>query len=296
MRAVTTAVLPVAGRGTRLLPASKSVPKELLPLLDRPCIDYIVAEAAAAGIERIVLVTSRGKDALADFFDRSPSLEAHLAAAGKHALLDRVLEVCERAEVVTVRQQETLGLGHAVWCARAAVGDEPFAVLLGDEVIFSQEPALGQLLSVHAQAPAGSAAIALMEVAQEDTRRYGICDGEWLDAQRMQVRAMVEKPEPDQAPSRQAIVGRYVLPPDIFEILAQTQPGAGGEIQLTDALAVLAEQGRVIGARFEGERHDTGNALGLLRAAMHAAARDPELRGDFTVILSEFSALLAAQG
>jgi UTP--glucose-1-phosphate uridylyltransferase len=292
MSTVRTAILPAAGLGTRFLPATKSVPKELLPLLDRPCIDYIVAEAAAAGIERIVLVTSRGKDALADFFDRSPSLEAHLRATGKLALLDRVLEVCGRSEVVTVRQQQTLGLGHAVWCARAAVGGEPFAVMLGDEVIFSQTPALGQLLRIHREAPDGSAVIALMEVATEETRRYGICAGTWLDEARMRVQAMVEKPDPAHAPSRHAIVGRYILPPDVLDILAQTPPGSGGEIQLTDALAVLAGQGRVIGARFEGERHDTGHVLGLLRASMFAAASRPDLRLEFARILAEVTALI----
>ncbi|MFT5681053.1 MAG: UTP--glucose-1-phosphate uridylyltransferase [Myxococcota bacterium] len=292
MSTVRTAVLPAAGLGTRFLPATKSVPKELLPLLDRPVIDYIVAEAVEAGIERIVLVTSRGKDALADFFDRSPSLEAHLRSTGKLALLDRVLEVCSRAEVVTVRQRETLGLGHAVWCARAVVGDEPFAVLLGDEVIFSPTPALGQLLAVHAAAPDDHAVVALMEVPRALTRRYGICDGAWLDDMRMQVTAMIEKPEPEVAPSCHAIVGRYVLPPDIFDVLATTPPGSGGEIQLTDALAVLAGQGRVIGSRFSGIRHDTGNVLGLLRAAMFAAAARPDLQDEFAKILAEVSTII----
>ena len=291
MRRVRTAVLPAAGLGTRFLPATKSVPKELLPLLDRPVIDYIVAEAVEAGIERIVLITSRGKDALADFFDRSPSLEAHLRSTGKLALLDRVLEVCSRAEVVTIRQQQMLGLGHAVGCAQAAVGGEPFAVMLGDEVIFSDSPALGHLLTIHQTLPPSHAVVALMEVAQEQTRRYGICAGEWLDENRMQVAAMVEKPRPEEAPSRQAIVGRYILPPDIFDVLAQTPPGAGGEIQLTDALSVLAEQGRVIGTRFPGIRHDTGHVLGMLRAAMFAAATRPDLQNEFAAVLAEVTAL-----
>ena len=286
MGPIKTAVFPAAGRGTRFLPATKSVPKELLPLLDRPCIDYIVAEAVASGIERIVLVTSRGKDALADFFDRSPSLEAHLDRLGKSALLEKVIEVGSRAEVVTVRQQQTLGLGHAVWCARAVVGQEPFAVLLGDEVIFSAEPALGQLMAAHDDS--SLATVALMEVPRVQTSRYGICAGEWVAPGQMKVHEMVEKPAPHEAPSCHAIVGRYLLPPDIFDVLAETGPGAGGEIQLTDALAVLAGQGRVRGCTFEGERHDTGNVLGLLRASMIAASRREDLKAGFAEILEQF--------
>lgn len=290
MSPIRTAVLPVAGLGTRFLPVTKAVPKEMLPLLDRPCIDYIVAEAVEAGIERIVFVTARGKDALVDYFDHSPALEAHLEATGKPDLLARVREAAQRAEVVAVRQRVTLGLGHAVLTARPAVGDdEPFAVLLGDDVIFGAKPAIGQLMAQ--QAGGEQAVVALLEVPQEQTNRYGICAGTWQSPALMQVHEMVEKPAPEEAPSRHAIVGRYVLPAGIFDILAGIGPGRGGEIQLTDALAVLAAQGRVQGLVFDGERHDTGNVLGLLRAAMFAANRDPALRAGFRAVLEELAHL-----
>lgn len=290
MSRVRTAVLPVAGLGTRFLPATKCVPKEMLPLLDRPCIDYIITEAVDAGIENIVLVTSRGKDALVDFFDRKPALEAHLEKAGKQDLLDKVLETASRAEVVSVRQQVALGLGHAVLTAKPAVGSEPFAVLLGDDIIFSDTPTIGDMIGAYDHG-AQAAVVALMEVPQDQTDRYGICAGQWRDDGQMQVSHMVEKPDPAEAPSRHAIVGRYVLPPDIFDILQITRPGRGNEIQLTDALADLAARGRVRGYVFDGERHDTGNVLGLLRAAMHEARRRPDLRDGFQRILEELSAL-----
>lgn len=289
MSPIRTAVLPVAGLGTRFLPVTKAVPKEMLPLLDRPCIDYIVAEAVEAGIERIVFVTARGKDALVDYFDRSPDLESHLEQTGKTALLARVREAASRAEVVSVRQRVTLGLGHAVLTARAVIGDEePFAVLLGDDVIFGDTPAIGQLIAQ--QGGGDQAVVALLEVPRDQTDRYGVCAGEWQAGGRlMQVREMIEKPRPEEAPSCHAIVGRYVLPAGIFEILARLGPGRGGEIQLTDALAVLAAQGRVQGLVFSGERHDTGNVLGLLRAALFAARRDPALWPGLQAILEELS-------
>lgn len=290
MNQIRTAVIPVAGLGTRFLPATKNVPKEMLPLLDRPCIDYIITEAVSAGIENIVLVTSRGKDALIDYFDRRPDLEAHLEYHGKTDLLNAVLETAQRAKVVTVRQQEALGLGHAVLTALPAVGSQPFAVLLGDDIIFSEKPVIGEMLTQYQRNP-GTAVVALMEVPKEQTNRYGICAGTWQNERLMQVSHMVEKPKPDDAPSRHAIVGRYVLPSDIFDILQITRPGRGEEIQLTDALADLAQQGRVNGYVFDGERHDTGNVLGLLRASMFAALRRPELNDGFRDILKEISAL-----
>ncbi len=289
MSRVRTAVLPVGGLGTRLLPATKAVPKELLPLLDRPCIDYIVAEAVEAGIERIVFVTSRGKDALLDHFDRSPVLEAHLEQTGKLALLERVREATRRASVVSVRQQHARGLGHAVLTSRSVIDGEDFAVLLGDEVIVSARPLIGQLIDQHTT---GSCAVALTEVPPEQTRRYGICAGKRLSETAIQITEMVEKPAPEVAPSTDAILGRYVLTPDIFDILAVTPPGHGGEIQLTDALAVLASQGRVTGHLFPCERHDTGNVLGLLRASMFFAARRPDLRQGFLQILDDLKPLL----
>lgn len=288
-QSVRTAVIPVAGLGTRFLPVTKSVPKEMLPVVDRPCIEYVVAEAVAAGIERVVFVSSRGKEALVDYFDRSPALEAHLEAVGKLDFLAEVQRVASMADVVSVRQRETLGLGHAVLTAAPAVRDEPFAVLLGDDILDSETPVVGQLAA--AMDHPEQAVVALMEVPAPDTRRYGICAGEWLDGRRMQVQAMVEKPEPEDAPSRHAIVGRYILPPDIFEILRHTPRGRGGEVQLTDALAVLAEQGRVVGAAFEGQRFDTGNVLGLLRASLHFARKRDDLRAGVDDLISEMAAL-----
>jgi UTP--glucose-1-phosphate uridylyltransferase len=284
---VRKAVLPAAGLGTRFLPVTKAVPKEMLPILDRPCIEYVVVEAIEAGITDIVLVTSRGKSAMEDYFDRSPALEATLEAAGKTALLAEVRRVARLATVVTVRQQEQRGLGHAVLAAASAVGDEPFAVLLGDDIIDAPTPAIGQLARVHAET--GSAVVALQEVPRSETKRYGICAGEMEAPNRMRVRAMVEKPAPEDAPSNLSIVGRYILPAEIFDILRRTAPGAGGEIQLTDAIAVLAARGEVCGLLFEGRRFDTGNPLGLLEATLHEALRRPAYAEGARALLKRFA-------
>ena len=282
---VRTAVLPVAGRGTRFLPVTKVVPKEVLPLVDRPCIEYVVAEAVAAGIEKIVFVTAAGKDALVNYFKPHSDLEAYLDQTGKSELLAEVRRVSRLAEVIPVRQGRALGLGHAVLQARAAVGDGPFAVMLGDDIIDSEVPAIAQLMSAH---KAGEAVIALMEVPREDTRRYGVCAGQMVAPNSMRVSEMVEKPDPAVAPSNFAIVGRYVLPEEIWDLLAKTPPGAGGEVQLTDAIAMLASLGRVEGRVFEGERFDTGNVIGLLRATLHYAFKRPELAGPLRSVLQEF--------
>ena len=283
---VRAAVFPVAGRGTRFLPVTKNVPKEVLPIVDRPCIEYIVAEAVAAGIEQVVFVTAEGKDALVDYFRPSPDLEAYLEATGKPDLLNRVREVVRLAEIFEVRQDEALGLGHAVLQAKPAVGDQDFAVLLGDDIIDSERPAIAQLMD---ERVAGQAVVALMEVPYEETKRYGVCAGEMLNPRRMAVSAMVEKPAPENAPSRFAIVGRYVLPADIWGRLEATQPGRGGEIQLTDAIASLASEGRVHGQVFEGERFDTGNVVGLIRASIHFALKRPDLAPSIREVLAEMS-------
>ncbi len=280
---VRTAVLPVAGLGTRFLPVTKAVPKEMLPLVDRPCIDYAVAEAVAAGIDRIVMVTARGKGALADYFDRNPELEQHLEEKGKTQMLERVRAIGADVQVVSVRQREALGLGHAVLTAAAAVGDQPFAVLLADDVVDADTPAIGQLID--AWQP-GRAVVALMEVPREETRKYGVCAGTWTSPDLMQVDAMVEKPAPEDAPSNHAIVGRYVLPPQIFDVLRRTPRGRGGEIQLTDGLAALAADGLVTGKVFEGRRFDTGNVLGFLEATLHYTAKRPDLAPGLARILA----------
>lgn len=287
-RTLRTAVVPVAGRGTRFLPVTKAVPKELLPIGATPCIEYIVAEAVEAGFERVVFVTSRGKDALIDYFDRSPDLERALEAAGKEHMLADVRRVAAMADVVGVRQQETKGLGHAVLCGRPAVADEAFAVFLGDDIVDAPVPAIAQLREAWLGADNNPAVLALMEVPREDTRKYGVCAGEMLSDTVMNVSAMVEKPDPEDAPSNFAIVGRYILPTEIFSILEQTPRGRGGEIQLTDAIAVLAQQGRVLGRVFEGERFDTGNPLGLLRAALHFMGKDPVLGAGVDAVVAEY--------
>ncbi len=284
MSTVRTAVLPVAGWGTRFLPATKAVPKEMLPIADKPCLAYVVAEAVLAGIDTMVLVTARGKTSMEDYFDRSPALEMALEQAGKRELLADVIALTRHATVVSVRQQEQRGLGHAVLMAAPVVGTDDFAVLLPDDIVdgrswdpdgavTGEDPALGQLLRVHADV--GGVVVALKEVPREDTRRYGICAGSWLTPTQMQVERMVEKPKPEDAPSTFSIVGRYVLPGSIFALLREQAPGAIGEIQLTDALAVYAARGEAQGVVFRGAHFDTGNPVGLLDAQLHFAMRHP---------------------
>ena len=284
---VRAAVFPVAGRGTRFLPVTKNVPKEVLPIVDRPCIEYVVAEAVAAGIEQVVFVTAQGKDALVDYFRPTPDLEHYLESTGKPELLAQVQEVVRMAEIIAVEQNTALGLGHAVLQAKDAVGDQDFAVLLGDDIIDAQTPVVAQLMK---DREAGQAVVALMEVPHEQTRKYGVCAGTMLSPTRMAVDAMVEKPEPADAPSNFAIVGRYILPSDIWARLEATQPGRGGEIQLTDAIAQLAAEGRVHGQVFEGERFDTGHVVGLLRASLHFALKRPDLEDAVRDVLREMSA------
>lgn len=287
---VRTAVIPVAGLGTRFLPATKAVPKEMLPILDRPCVDYIVQEAADAGIERIIFVTARGKDTMVDYFDSAPALEAHLKQQGKISLLEKVIEAGQRVDVITIRQREALGLGHAILTAKPVVGDEPFAILLGDDIIFSDRPAIGDMIDIYNKSQ--DAVVAIMEVPNQDTQRYGICSGTWENTTEMRVTQMVEKPHPKVAPSNFGIVGRYVVPPEIFDMLEDTPPGTGGEIQLTDALHMLARMNRVVGFKFAGKRCDTGNALGLLFASMYQAYHRPDMKNEFVRLLTEFTSSL----
>jgi UTP--glucose-1-phosphate uridylyltransferase len=270
--------------GTRFLPVTKAVPKEMLPILDRPCIEYVVAEAVEAGFTDMVFVTARGKGALEEYFDRAPALEASLEAAGKRELLADVRRVAALARVVSVRQQEARGLGHAVLCAEPAVGDEPFAVILPDDIVDAPRPCLGQLLDVWKET--GGAVVALKEVPLPDTRRYGICAGPMVRPDLMKVEAMVEKPAPEEAPSRFSIVGRYLLPGRIFEEIRNNAPGALGEIQLTDAIARLP---LVHGLQFQGAHFDTGNPVGLLRAAIHYGLKHPTLGEATRAALRDFA-------
>ncbi len=275
MARIRKAVIPAAGLGTRFLPATKAVPKELLPIVDRPTIQYIVEEAVAAGVEEVILVVARGKDSIVDHFDVAPELEAHLARTGKEALREQMRAIARMANVVTVRQQEPLGLGHAVLCAKPVVGNEPFVVMLGDDVIDAEVPAAKQLAGCYERHGLGT--IALMDVPPAETHMYGIAAGRPVDERTLRIERLVEKPKKDP-PSTLAVIGRYVLPPRIFSILEQVTPGVGGEIQLTDALAVLAREEGLLGYRFEGERHDAGDRFGFLKANIAYAMQRPDLR------------------
>ncbi|MEW9570484.1 UTP--glucose-1-phosphate uridylyltransferase GalU [Rhodanobacter sp. Si-c] len=272
-------VFPVAGLGTRFLPATKVVAKEMLPVLDKPLIQYAVDEAVDAGADTLIFVTNRYKHAIADYFDKAYELEAKLQEKGKDALLALVQGTLPKhVRAIFVTQPEALGLGHAVLCARPVVGDEPFGVMLPDDLIWNGagKGALRQMAEAGEREHAG--VIAVEEVPREQTDKYGIVDAVPVDERSARIRHVVEKPRPAEAPSNLAVVGRYVLPGRIFELLERTTPGAGGEIQLTDAIeALLKEQGKVLAWRFEGTRFDCGNKAGLVRATMHMALQDPSL-------------------
>ena len=286
--AVRKAVFPVGGLGTRFLPATKSVPKEMFPVVDRPLIHYAIEEALAAGIEEVIIVTGRGKTEIEDFLDRDPQLEQMLKQRGKTDELDAVTEpILEPGRVLYTRQQEPLGLGHAVWCARALVGNEPFAVILPDDLVMSGTPCLKQLIDIHDMT--GGNVVAVMDVPPEQTSRYGILDVEEDEGELVKVRGLVEKPQPDKAPSTLSIIGRYVLMPDVFKHLERQRTGTGGEIQLTDAMAELIGVNPFHALRFEGTRFDCGDKLGFLEANIaYALARD-DLRSGVKEILSSLT-------
>jgi UTP--glucose-1-phosphate uridylyltransferase len=284
------AVIPAAGFATRFLPATKAVPKELLPVVDRPVLQYIVEEAAAAGLDNVLLITGRGKTSMVDHFDRRPDLEDVLAAKGKQAELAAVRRSSELAEVHSVRQPEMLGLGHAVGCARAHVGNAPFAVLLGDE--FVDPPVLPRMLDL--QARTGGIVLAFVEVPTDEVNRYGIASvspaAPALGEDVVEVNGLVEKPPPAEAPSNLAVAGRYVLPGGIFDAIAATKPGSGGEIQLTDAMAsMMAEGTPVHGVVYRGTRYDTGAPLGYLQTVVELASRHEELGPEFRRWLADFT-------
>ncbi|MFQ5670353.1 MAG: UTP--glucose-1-phosphate uridylyltransferase GalU [Acidobacteriota bacterium] len=272
---VRRAVFPVAGLGTRFLPATKALPKEMLTLVDRPVIQYGVEEAVASGIREIILVTSRGKTAIQDHFDRSPELEIALRQRGKEQMLKCVQSLASLVQVTSVRQKEALGLGHAVLTAASAVGEEPFAVFLPDDVIRADSPCMAQLLQVHARR--GGCVLAVEEVDPERVASYGIVDAREIDDGIFQVQDLVEKPDPKNAPSNLAIIGRYVLPPEIFAHLATTAPDRRGEIQLTNALRTLGREAPIHAVRFQGRRYDTGDKLGFLQATVEFGLGDQRL-------------------
>jgi UTP--glucose-1-phosphate uridylyltransferase len=282
--AVRKAIIPAAGLGTRFLPATKASPKEMLPLVDKPLIQYTVEEAVASGIEDIIVITGRGKRAIEDHFDRSVELEENLKGTGKSQMLNQIRQISSLANFCYVRQSEALGLGHAVLCAQHLIGDEPFAVILGDEIIDAPVPALAQLIHVYKKHR--GAVLGVQEVPKSDVSRYGIVSPKRLSRGLHRVETLVEKPAPAEAPSNLAVIGRYVLPPDIFPILRKTAPGKNGEIQLTDALKELAQRSPMFAHEIQGQRHDAGDKLGFLIATVEFALKNPSLGQDFGDYLS----------
>ena len=283
---IRKAVIPAAGYGTRFLPATKATPKEMLPIVDKPTIQYIVEEALESGIEDILIISGHGKRAIEDHFDSAPALEHELARKGKQDLLDVVRETTD-VNVHYVRQKYMRGLGDAILCARSFVGDEPFAVLLGDDVVYHPErSALRQLIDIYEET--GGSVLGCQIVSDEQVSSYGIVGGETLENRRlMRVSDMVEKPSLEEAPSRMAVLGRYIIRPESFSILGETKPGKGGEIQLTDALKVLAQREAVYAYDFEGKRYDLGDKLGFLEATVEFALRRPDLGGPFQAYLKK---------
>jgi UTP--glucose-1-phosphate uridylyltransferase len=282
---VRKAVIPAAGVGTRFLPATKAIPKELIPVVDRPLIHEVVTEAVQSGIDSLVLVTAAGKSAIEDYFDIDPTLERFLEEKGKGDILDEVRRISRMVEVSAVRQKEPKGLGHAVLCARDFVGGDPFAVLLPDELMDGEVPCLKQLADRYGET--GRSVIALREVPESQTHKYGIIDGEPTEEGFYRIRSVVEKPEPGTAPTNMAVIGRYILVPELFTHLESLGPGAGGEIQLADALQALAHEGKLDGLVFKGIRHDAGDKLGFLMATVHYALKDNTLGPPFLSFLNE---------
>jgi UTP--glucose-1-phosphate uridylyltransferase len=273
---IRKAVIPVAGLGTRFLPATKTVPKELLPIIDIPSIQYVVQEAVDAGIQEIIFVTGRGKDGIEDHFDEAPELEQILADRGQTATVDMLRRIAEMTEVVSVRQKKPLGLGHAVLCARDLVGDEPFAVMLADDLIDAETPGIRQLVEIFTETE--ESVVALMKVPLDEVHQYGVIKGKEVKPRLYAVEATVEKPAAKDAPSQMAIIGRYVLRPEIFYILQSLPPGRGGEIQLTDGLARLVQERKIFGCEFTGDRYDIGDKFGFVRATVAYALKRNDLK------------------
>lgn len=279
MRKIRKAVIPAAGLGTRFLPATKAQPKEMLPIVDKPTIQFIVEEAIQSGIEDIIIVTGRNKRAIEDHFDRSMELEGFLEKNSKDELLDLVQDIAKMADIYYVRQKEALGLGHAIYSARKFIGDEPFAVLLGDDVIHSTVPALRQMMNQYERY--GASIVGVQEVPLKDISKYGIVDGEKFADRLYRAKNMVEKPRPEDAPKTHlAIMGRYILNPDIFDILSVLPPGKGGEIQLTDGIKELGRYQEILAYEFEGRRYDVGDKLGFVEATIEYALRRGDLSED----------------
>lgn len=281
---VRKAIIPAAGLGTRFLPATKAQPKEMLPIVDKPTIQYIIEEAVASGIEEILIITGRNKKCIEDHFDKSIELEMQLEKNHKEDLLELVRGISDMVDIHYIRQKEPKGLGHAILCARAFVGNEPFAVLLGDDVVDSEVPCLKQLMDCYKEYK--TSILGVQTVAHEDVNKYGIVDGIHIEDRVYKVKKLVEKPAIDEAPSNVAILGRYIITPQIFDVLQNTKPGKGGEIQLTDALQTLIENEAMYAYNFEGRRYDVGDKLGFLQATVEYALKREELREPFIKYLT----------
>lgn len=284
MKKVKKAIIPAAGLGTRFLPATKAMPKEMLPIVDKPTIQYIIEEAVASGIEDIIIVTGKGKRAIEDHFDNSFELEQNLIEKGKFELLSEVQKSSQMADIHYIRQKEPKGLGHAIWCARKFIGNEPFAVLLGDDIVQAEKPCLKQLIDQYERYQAS--VLGVQKVPMEEVSRYGIVNGNEIGERFFSVNSLVEKPKMEEAPSNLAIMGRYILNPRIFDILGDQGPGAGGEIQLTDAIAGLNRYEAVYAYDFEGTRHDVGEKMGFIQTTIEFALQKEELRSDLLNYLS----------
>ena len=282
---ITKAVFPAAGLGTRFLPATKASPKEMMPLVDKPLIQYVVEEAVSSGIDQVVVITGRGKRAIEDHFDVAFELEEDLKAKGKHKLLSEVQRIANLVTFCYIRQKKALGLGHAVLMAKRIIGDEAFAVLLGDDIIDSEVPALHQMMEVYTRYPA--TILAIQKVPKSQTQQYGIIDGKKIEDGIYLVRDLVEKPSPDEAPSNLAIIGRYILTPEIFNSLENTKPGKGGEIQLTDGLKLLMDKQPIYAYEFKGARHDAGDKLGFLKATVEFGLKNGEFGDEFRSYLKK---------
>ena len=283
-KTVRKAIIPAAGLGTRFLPATKSQPKEMLPIVDKPTLQYIIEEAIGSGIEEILIVTGRSKKSIEDHFDRSVELELELEQKGKYEMLKMVQDISNMVNIHYIRQKEPKGLGHAIYCAKSFIGNEPFAVLLGDDIVDSEKPCLKQLIEAYNEYK--TSILGVQEVDKQDTDKYGILDAKYIENRVYKVKDMIEKPKVEEAPSNIAILGRYIITPDIFDILENQEPGKSGEIQLTDALKTLATHEAIYAYNFEGKRYDVGDKLGFLEATVDFALKRPELRDQFMEFLN----------
>jgi len=293
MKKIRKAVIPAAGLGTRFLPATKAQPKEMLPIVDKPTIQYIVEEAVASGIEDILIITGRGKRAIEDHFDHSVEMELFLENKGHLELLNSVRRISKMVEIHYVRQKEPLGLGHAIFCARKFVGDEPFAVMLGDDVIVSKKPCLSQLIDVYRDYQ--GTVVGVQRVNTAEVSKYGIVEHHGAYARTVRVKDLIEKPKPEEAPSNIAILGRYILEPEIFEVLKSISPGAGGEVQLTDALRIMVKYGNIYAHIFSGKRFDVGDKLGFLQANIEMALAREDLREEFCRYLINLASQISVE-